>query len=177
MLEQVFKDFSESLNEFFKEAENLPEGDVNKTYTRYLFDKYEDGEKVFHHEKVTKDGKVVKECESVKNSDGTSTGYQNISPTNECKCDDNCECKNKLEKYAKKIEKQEQDYIELKSKYINALFDKESKNKEIAQLKTNLKSVENALVEKDEMIANLNDVVQKYANVFNDFSDILDKVK
>ena len=138
MFEEILKEFfgtSKTFDDLFNEVfdNKVNTDDVkdenNHSYFHSVKDKYKNGEHVSHSEKEIKDGKVIKDVNYVNYS-------VNTDDKKHCKCNDNvCKCDSKL------YEKKEIEYDALKG--INK------------HLEQSLKSAENALIEKDKKIAEL----------------------
>lgn len=131
ILKELFgttKTFDDLLNEVFDDKTNTDDvrNDKNHSYFHSVNDKYKNGEHISHIEKEIKDGKVIKD---VNNS-------VSLEDKKNCTCNENvCKCDRKL------YEKKETEYDALKGM-----------NKHLEQ---SLKSAENALIEKDKKIAEL----------------------
>ena len=131
ILKEIFgtsKTFDDLFNEVFDNKVNTDDvkDENNHSYFHSVKDKYKNGEHVSHSEKEIKDGKVIKD---VNNS-------VSLEDKKNCTCNENvCKCDRKL------YEKKETEYDALKGM-----------NKHLEQ---SLKSAENALIEKDKKIAEL----------------------
>ena len=135
MFEEILKEFlgttktfDDLINEVFDNKVNTDDvsNEKNHSYFHSVKDKYMNGEHVSHSEKEIKDGKVIKD---VNNS-------VSLEDKKNCTCNENvCKCDKKL------YEKKETEYDALKG--INK------------HLEQSLKSAENALIEKDKKIAEL----------------------
>ena len=135
MFEEILKEFwgttktfDDLFNEVFDNKVNTDDvsNKRNHSYFHSVKDKYKNGENVCHSEKEIKDGKVIKD---VNNS-------VSLEDKKNCTCNENvCKCDRKL------YEKKETEYDALKGM-----------NKHLEQ---SLKSAENALIEKDKKIAEL----------------------
>ena len=135
MFEEILKEFlgttktfDDLINEVFDNKVNTDDvsNEKNHSYFHSVKDKYKNGEHVSHSEKEIKDGKVIKD---VNNS-------VSLEDKKNCTCNENvCKCDRKL------YEKKETEYDALKG--INK------------HLEQSLKSAENALIEKDKKIAEL----------------------
>ena len=131
ILKEIFgtsKTFDDLFNEVFDNKVNTDDvkDENNHSYFHSVKDKYKNGEHVSHSEKEIKDGKVIKD---VNNS-------VSLEDKKNCTCNENvCKCDKKL------YEKKETEYDALKG--INK------------HLEQSLKSAENALIEKDKKIAEL----------------------
>ena len=131
ILKEIFgtsKTFDDLFNEVFDNKVNTNDvkDENNHSYFHSVKDKYKNGEHVSHSEKEIKDGKVIKD---VNNS-------VSLEDKKNCTCNENvCKCDKKL------YEKKETEYDALKG--INK------------HLEQSLKSAENALIEKDKKIAEL----------------------
>ena len=135
MFEEILKEFlgttktfDDLINEVFDNKVNTDDvsNEKNHSYFHSVKDKYKNGEHVSHSEKEIKDGKVIKD---VNNS-------VSLEDKKNCTCNENvCKCDKKL------YEKKETEYDALKG--INK------------HLEQSLKSAENALIEKDKKIAEL----------------------
>ena len=135
MFEEILKEFlgttktfDDLINEVFDNKVNTDDvsNEKNHSYFHSVKDKYKNGEHVSHSEKEIKDGKVIKD---VNNS-------VSLEDKKNCTCNENvCKCDRKL------YEKKETEYEALKGM-----------NKHLEQ---SLKSAENALIEKDKKIAEL----------------------
>ena len=135
MFEEILKEFlgttktfDDLINEVFDNKVNTDDvsNEKNHSYFHSVKDKYKNGEHVSHSEKEIKDGKVIKD---VNNS-------VSLEDKKNCTCNENvCKCDRKL------YEKKETEYDALKGM-----------NKHLEQ---SLKSAENALIEKDKKIAEL----------------------
>ena len=135
MFEEILKEFlgttktfDDLFNEVFDNKVNTDDvkDENNHSYFHSVKDKYKNGEHVSHSEKEIKDGKVIKD---VNNS-------VSLEDKKNCTCNENvCKCDKKL------YEKKETEYDALKG--INK------------HLEQSLKSAENALIEKDKKIAEL----------------------
>ena len=124
----------------------------NHSYFHSVKDKYKNGEHVSHSEKEIKDGKVIKD---VNNS-------VSLEDKKNCTCNENvCKCDRKL------CEKKEAEYDALKG--INK------------HLEQSLKSAENALIEKDKKIAELEsklyEVTKDKNYLLNKFEEIKNAFK
>ena len=124
----------------------------NHSYFHSVKDKYKNGEHVSHSEKEIKDGKVIKD---VNNS-------VSLEDKKNCTCNENvCKCDKKL------YEKKETEYDALKG--INK------------HLEQSLKSAENALIEKDKKIAELEsklyEVTKDKNYLLNKFEEIKNAFK
>ena len=161
MFEEILKEFlgttktfDDLINEVFDNKVNTDDvsNEKNHSYFHSVKDKYKNGEHVSHSEKEIKDGKVIKDVNH----------FGNIEDKKNCKCDDNvCKCDKKL------YEKKETEYDALKG--INK------------HLEQSLKSAENALIEKDKKIAELEsklyEVTKDKNYLLNKFEEIKNAFK
>ena len=131
ILKELFgttKTFDDLLNEVFDDKTNTDDvrNDKNHSYFHSVNDTCKDCRHICHIEKESKDGEVIKD---VNNS-------VSLEDKKNCTCNENvCKCDRKL------YEKKETEYEALKGM-----------NKHLEQ---SLKSAENALIEKDKKIAEL----------------------
>ena len=161
MFEEILKEFfgtSKTFDDLFNEVfdNKVNTDDVkdqnNHSYFHSVKDKYKNGEHVSHSEKEIKDGKVIKD---VNNS-------VSLEDKKNCTCNENvCKCDKKL------YEKKETEYDALKG--INK------------HLEQSLKSAENALIEKDKKIAELEsklyEVTKDKNYLLNKFEEIKNAFK
>ena len=161
MFEEILKEFlgttktfDDLINEVFDNKVNTDDvsNEKNHSYFHSVKDKYKNGEHVSHSEKEIKDGKVIKD---VNNS-------VSLEDKKNCKCNENvCKCDRKL------YEKKETEYDALKG--INK------------HLEQSLKSAENALIEKDKKIAELEsklyEVTKDKNYLLNKFEEIKNAFK
>lgn len=124
----------------------------NHSYFYSVKDEYEDGNHVYHSEKEVKDGQVIKNVDH----------FINLENNKNCNCNDKvCDCNKKLDDYEKK---------EKTEKPLHAVIEKlKSLNKHLTQ---SFRSAENALIEKDKKIAELE---RKLAEVTKDKEYLLNK--
>ena len=148
------KTFDDLINEVFDNKVNTDDvsNEKNHSYFHSVKDKYKNGEHVSHSEKEIKDGKVIKD---VNNS-------VSLEDKKNCTCNENvCKCDKKL------YEKKETEYDALKG--INK------------HLEQSLKSAENALIEKDKKIAELEsklyEVTKDKNYLLNKFEEIKNAFK
>ena len=161
MFEEILKEFlgttktfDDLINEVFDNKVNTDDvsNEKNHSYFHSVKDKYMNGEHVSHSEKEIKDGKVIKD---VNNS-------VSLEDKKNCTCNENvCKCDKKL------YEKKETEYDALKG--INK------------HLEQSLKSAENALIEKDKKIAELEsklyEVTKDKNYLLNKFEEIKNAFK
>ena len=161
MFEEILKEFlgttktfDDLINEVFDNKVNTDDvsNEKNHSYFHSVKDKYKNGEHVSHSEKEIKDGKVIKD---VNNS-------VSLEDKKNCTCNENvCKCDRKL------YEKKETEYEALKGM-----------NKHLEQ---SLKSAENALIEKDKKIAELEsklyEVTKDKNYLLNKFEEIKNAFK
>ena len=161
MFEEILKEFlgttktfDDLINEVFDNKVNTDDvsNEKNHSYFHSVKDKYKNGEHVSHSEKEIKDGKVIKD---VNNS-------VSLEDKKNCTCNENvCKCDRKL------CEKKETEYDALKG--INK------------HLEQSLKSAENALIEKDKKIAELEsklyEVTKDKNYLLNKFEEIKNAFK
>lgn len=161
MFEEILKEFlgttktfDDLINEVFDNKVNTDDvsNEKNHSYFHSVKDKYKNGEHVSHSEKEIKDGKVIKD---VNNS-------VSLEDKKNCTCNENvCKCDKKL------CEKKETEYDALKG--INK------------HLEQSLKSAENALIEKDKKIAELEsklyEVTKDKNYLLNKFEEIKNAFK
>ena len=161
MFEEILKEFlgttktfDDLINEVFDNKVNTDDvrNDKNHSYFHSVNDKYKNGEHISHIEKEIKDGKVIKD---VNNS-------VSLEDKKNCTCNENvCKCDKKL------YEKKETEYDALKG--INK------------HLEQSLKSAENALIEKDKKIAELEsklyEVTKDKNYLLNKFEEIKNAFK
>ena len=161
MFEEILKEFlgttktfDDLINEVFDNKVNTDDvsNEKNHSYFHSVKDKYKNGENVCHSEKEIKDGKVIKD---VNNS-------VSLEDKKNCTCNENvCKCDKKL------YEKKETEYDALKG--INK------------HLEQSLKSAENALIEKDKKIAELEsklyEVTKDKNYLLNKFEEIKNAFK
>ena len=161
MFEEILKEFlgttktfDDLFNEVFENKVNTDDvkDENNHSYFHSVKDKYKNGEHVSHSEKEIKDGKVIKD---VNNS-------VSLEDKKNCTCNENvCKCDKKL------YEKKETEYDALKG--INK------------HLEQSLKSAENALIEKDKKIAELEsklyEVTKDKNYLLNKFEEIKNAFK
>lgn len=161
MFEEILKEFlgttktfDDLINEVFDNKVNTDDvsNEKNHFYFHSVKDKYKNGEHVSHSEKEIKDGKVIKD---VNNS-------VSLEDKKNCTCNENvCKCDKKL------YEKKETEYDALKG--INK------------HLEQSLKSAENALIEKDKKIAELEsklyEVTKDKNYLLNKFEEIKNAFK
>lgn len=161
MFEEILKEFlgttktfDDLINEVFDNKVNTDDvsNEKNHSYFHSVKDKYKNGEHVSHSEKEIKDGKVIKD---VNNS-------VSLEDKKNCTCNENvCKCDKKL------YEKKETEYDALKG--INK------------HLEQSLKSAENALIEKDKKIAELEsklyEVTKDKNYLLNKFEEIKNAFK
>ena len=161
MFEEILKEFlgttktfDDLINEVFDNKVNTDDvsNEKNHSYFHSVKDKYKNGENVCHSEKEIKDGKVIKD---VNNS-------VSLEDKKNCTCNENvCKCDKKL------YEKKETEYDALKGM-----------NKHLEQ---SLKSAENALIEKDKKIAELEsklyEVTKDKNYLLNKFEEIKNAFK
>ena len=161
MFEEILKEFlgttktfDDLINEVFDNKVNTDDvsNEKNHSYFHRVKDKYKNGEHVSHSEKEIKDGKVIKD---VNNS-------VSLEDKKNCTCNENvCKCDKKL------YEKKETEYDALKG--INK------------HLEQSLKSAENALIEKDKKIAELEsklyEVTKDKNYLLNKFEEIKNAFK
>ena len=161
MFEEILKEFlgttktfDDLINEVFDNKVNTDDvsNEKNHSYFHSVKDKYKNGEHVSHSEKEIKDGKVIKD---VNNS-------VSLEDKKNCTCNENvCKCDRKL------YEKKETEYDALKGM-----------NKHLEQ---SLKSAENALIEKDKKIAELEsklyEVTKDKNYLLNKFEEIKNAFK
>ena len=157
ILKEIFgtsKTFDDLFNEVFDNKVNTDDvkDENNHSYFHSVKDKYKNGEHVSHSEKEIKDGKVIKD---VNNS-------VSLEDKKNCTCNENvCKCDRKL------YEKKETEYDALKGM-----------NKHLEQ---SLKSAENALIEKDKKIAELEsklyEVTKDKNYLLNKFEEIKNAFK
>ena len=168
MFEEILKEslgktktFDDLINEVFDNKVNTDDvsNEKNHSYFHSVKDNYKNGEHVSHSEKEIKDGKVIKD---VNNS-------VNLEDKKNCKCDENvCKCDENVCKCDRKLyEKKETEYDALKG--INK------------HLEQSLKSAENALIEKDKKIAELEsklyEVTKDKNYLLNKFEEIKNAFK
>lgn len=168
MFEEILKEFlgttktfDDLINEVFDNKVNTDDvsNEKNHSYFHSVKDKYKNGEHVSHSEKEIKDGKVIKD---VNNSVSLEDKKNCTCNENVCKCNENvCKCDRKL------YEKKETEYDALKG--INK------------HLEQSLKSAENALIEKDKKIAELEsklyEVTKDKNYLLNKFEEIKNAFK
>ena len=161
MFEEILKEFlgttktfDDLINEVFDNKVNTDDvsNEKNHSYFHSVNDKYKNGEHISHIEKEIKDGKVIKD---VNNS-------VSLEDKKNCTCNENvCKCDKKL------YEKKETEYDALKG--INK------------HLEQSLKSAENALIEKDKKIAELEsklyEVTKDKNYLLNKFEEIKNAFK
>lgn len=168
MFEEILKEFlgttktfDDLINEVFDNKVNTDDvsNEKNHSYFHSVKDNYKNGEHVSHSEKEIKDGKVIKD---VNNS-------VNLEDKKNCKCNENvCKCNENVCKCDRKLyEKKETEYDALKG--INK------------HLEQSLKSAENALIEKDKKIAELEsklyEVTKDKNYLLNKFEEIKNAFK
>ena len=168
MFEEILKEFlgttktfDDLINEVFDNKVNTDDvsNEKNHSYFHSVKDNYKNGEHVSHSEKEIKDGKVIKDVNNSVNLEDKKNCKCN---ENVCKCDENvCKCDRKL------YEKKETEYDALKG--INK------------HLEQSLKSAENALIEKDKKIAELEsklyEVTKDKNYLLNKFEEIKNAFK